>query len=124
MALDWVVSCLKRAVDTPTLDPGPPGQKAYDDALAMVEAMRKDRDRWSDEAAMKAREVLSLRIERDRAWADVEAAQRRIAYLESQRDRLAAEVAELRGEAGRMAGRSATAGRAIDGSWSGFVEGG
>lgn len=88
MALDWVRK--PKGSRVRTYEPEPPSQKAYDDALAMVEAMRKDRDRWSDEAAMKAREVLSLRVERDRAWADVEAAQRKVAALEARADRLEA----------------------------------
>ena len=108
----------------PAHRPDPPSRESYEAALAAVEAMRKERDRWIDEAAMKAREILSLRMERDRAWLDVEAAHRRLAYLESRVDGLTIENAELRDEADRLAGRSSPVGPPVEGSWSGLVEGG
>lgn len=117
--IDLFVPLRRRPAAEP--EPATPSLKAYEQALVAAGAMRRERDRWVAEAALKAREVLDLRVARDRAWADLEASQRTIASLQAQVDRLKEGSCD---DGCRVEKAVKASGQPPDfGSWSGLKEG-
>ena len=96
----------------PVYVPDPPSREAYEDALAMVSEMRKERDRWADSAAFGERQLRQVRAERDAAWAEIES-------LRDEMGRLKA----ADGVRGFERAASASLGPDDLGSWSGLREG-